>query len=94
MQPLAFSIGFYREDGDFQLLATLNNSDELLSPETFETLRLGLMDKLAVALGEFIELEALQRQDAPDYLEPLVLNLGSLLINLWALHFGSAEEPL
>lgn len=29
------SIGFHRDDGDFQLLATLNNNDERIAPEQF-----------------------------------------------------------
>jgi hypothetical protein len=60
------SIGFHREDGDFQLLATLNNNDRILSDESFESLIDLVRDTLAVEIGEAVEY--LVRQDAPDYI--------------------------
>jgi hypothetical protein len=63
------AIGFYRDDGDFQLLATLNNNDELIASDQFtgivHFLRHHLQDVLS-AQGEHT-LTILERQDAPDY---------------------------
>jgi len=57
------SIGFVREDGDFELLATLNNSAGHLPTEVFD----GLVEKtVGLFRSEGIEVEALEREDAPD----------------------------
>lgn len=63
------SIGFIRDDGDFQLLATLNNNDELMSEEGFIT----LVGKLRSFYGDSVpacmyeDVLAIERHDAPDY---------------------------
>jgi len=63
------AIGFHRDDGDFQLLAALNNNDELIPPDRFagivDFLRHQLQDALS-APGEH-PLTVFERQDAPDY---------------------------
>jgi hypothetical protein len=63
------SIGYYREDGDFAILATLNNNDGLLSDQRFKQL-------IELVEGEYVELlynahgiVVLERQDTPDYVE-------------------------
>jgi hypothetical protein len=60
------SIGFFREDGDLALVATLNNLDEHMSDDEFKT--------LVKAVAAYIELMSkrndvvvLEREDAPDY---------------------------
>jgi hypothetical protein len=67
------SIGFYREDGDFAILATLNNNDELIDGGTFTYLLDMIHDRLQKALsdeqGEILRIETLERQDAPDYVD-------------------------
>jgi hypothetical protein len=70
-QPLlsTAAIGFHRDDGDFQLLATLNNNDELIAPDQFADIVHFVRDQLQTALsaqGEYT-LAVLERQDAPDY---------------------------
>lgn len=59
------SIGIMRDDGDFAILATLNNNDERFEPELFDQLARGLRATMTRVLGEDIEI--LERQDAPDY---------------------------
>lgn len=60
------SIGYLREDGDFAILATLNNNDGYLLSNEFSALI-----KLTIALFsnkiENIDIVALPREDAPDY---------------------------
>jgi hypothetical protein len=73
-----FSIGFYREDGDFQLLATLNDSYEILlqgegyqRPDIHRILA-DEIRKMLWANHDFkshpkVKWVVLERQDAPDY---------------------------
>jgi len=61
-----YSIGIERDDGDFHILATLNNNDELVSVEDFEALLKSTVEFLEKATDEPIL--ALQRQDTPDYI--------------------------
>jgi hypothetical protein len=63
------SIGYFRDDGDFAILATLNNNDGLLSDQKFKQL-------IEAVENEFVELlyythgiVVLERQDTPDYVE-------------------------
>lgn len=62
----AYSIGYFREsDGDFRLLATLNNHDGELERPEFEALinsTLAALQALCVA-----DVVALEREDTPDY---------------------------
>jgi hypothetical protein len=61
------SIGFHREDGDFAILATLNNNDNHIDDDIFNE----LVKLMTMTLGHATErhLVALERQDAPDYVE-------------------------
>jgi hypothetical protein len=61
------SIGFHREDGDFAILATLNNNDNHINAEIFNE----LVKLMTMTLGHATErhLVALERQDTPDYVE-------------------------
>lgn len=59
------TIGYTRDDGDFAVLATLNNNDEHMTDVFFDQLARGLAATLKREMGESIEI--LERQDAPDY---------------------------
>ena len=61
----AYSLGVLRDDGDFHILATLNNNDEMVSEGVFEKMRTTLVAQLSKNLGESVY--AYPRQDAPDY---------------------------
>ena len=59
------SIGFTREDGDFAVLATLNNNDEYLTPSAFAA-----MCEVVRSTFELLvetDIQVIERQDAPDY---------------------------
>ena len=62
-----YSIGFMRDDGDFALLATLNNMDGNMSDDDFESIKQKLMISFSTVIDE--EIICLERQDAPDYVE-------------------------
>jgi len=59
------SIGYHREDGDFAVLATLNNNDEHMSDNAFGDLVDYVASKLYRKL--LCKMVVLKRQDAPDY---------------------------
>jgi hypothetical protein len=61
------SIGFTRDDGDFAVLATLNNNDGHLSDELFGQLVRELTQTLALYTEQ--PMTALNRQDTPDYIQ-------------------------
>jgi len=61
------SIGYHREDGDFAVLATLNNNDGHMSDNAFGELVGYVASKLCRQL--VCEMVVLERQDAPDYVE-------------------------
>ena len=64
------SIGYYREDGDFAVLATLNNNDCIYTPEAFNKLAKGLFAELYMECNiRYPDLVILERQDAPDYVQ-------------------------
>lgn len=65
--PAYLTLGIEREDGDFQVLATLNNADNLMDRNVFESIARNLTDTLAAATDE--KTFALRRQDVPDYIE-------------------------
>ena len=67
MTAFNYSLGYMRDDGDFQLLATLNNNDGDIGTHNFQTLAEHLRDMLEARTGEAIML--LERQDAPDYVD-------------------------
>jgi hypothetical protein len=57
------SIGYFRDDGDFALLATLNNNDGDI--RFFEFMVKDLQRDISQSTG--IECVVLEREDAPDY---------------------------
>jgi hypothetical protein len=57
------SIGYFRDDGDFAILATLNNNDGDFPWFEFMVNEL----KREISHKTEIECYALERQDAPDY---------------------------
>jgi hypothetical protein len=59
------SIGFFREDGDFAILATMNNNDGHMSEIEF----MALVGEVASTFcSELVcQINVLERQDAPDY---------------------------
>jgi hypothetical protein len=61
------SIGFIRSDDDFQLLATLNNNDGILSEADFDALILSTIALYLRSVDESVK--AYIRVDAPDYLD-------------------------
>lgn len=60
------SIGTMRDDGDFAILATLNNNDEHMSEKDFAELTQALVLTIANYTGE--QIQVLERQDVPDYI--------------------------
>lgn len=64
-EPISASIGIERDDGDFAILGTLNNTDGLMQPEDFKTIVRSLARNIAAATTEPVR--AFNRQDAPDY---------------------------
>lgn len=60
------SIGIMRDDGDFAVLATLNNNDEHMSTDAF----MKLVGEVASTLCSKLvrEVQVLERQDTPDYI--------------------------
>lgn len=57
------SIGYFQEDGDFAILATLNNNDGHI--KHFELLIADIKGMVSDCAG--IECVAIERQDVPDY---------------------------
>ena len=67
------SIGYERDDGDFAILATLNNNDELMPQAEFEQFAFEIKERFQLALrdeqGDIRTIEMRERQDTPDYVE-------------------------
>ena len=63
------SIGYHREDGDFAVLATLNNNDGHMDDEDFEYVVGKVFHQIELRTNG-LHLETLERQDAPDYVTP------------------------
>lgn len=63
--PTCASIGIERDDGDFAILGTLSNTDNLMEPDDFKTIVRTLARDVAAATAEPVR--AFERQDAPDY---------------------------
>ena len=59
------SIGFTRDDGDFALFATLNNLDEYFNSYDFKELIHAVASELQATTD--MEVEILEREDAPSY---------------------------
>ncbi len=64
--PMYKSIVYRRDDGDLDLIATLNNSGEHLTEQAFRRLHHIVLGFIAEQTGEAVEV--LSRQDAPDVL--------------------------
>jgi hypothetical protein len=56
-----------RDDGDFAIIATLNNNDDHMSDKDFAELTQALV--LTIANYTDKQIMVLNRQDAPDYVE-------------------------
>jgi hypothetical protein len=56
-----------RDDGDFAIIATLNNNDDHMSDKDFAELKQALV--LTIANYTDKQIMVLNRQDAPDYVE-------------------------
>jgi hypothetical protein len=65
MHNQTVSIGFDREDGDFQIIATLNNNEEVAEEADWECAVAAIVNTLKKATG--LSLAVLERQDAPDF---------------------------
>jgi hypothetical protein len=63
------SIGYYREDGDFAILATLNNNDNNLPDDEFNKLIKLVESEYVEKLYYTHDIVVLERQDTPDYVE-------------------------
>jgi hypothetical protein len=61
------SIGFYKDNGDFAIVATLNNNEGRMSDQEFEAEVERVSSIFAKHLGMWHTF-VLQRQDAPDYI--------------------------
>lgn len=59
------SFGYFRDDGDFAILATLNNNDDFLTDNTFSCLIVNMFSFFADNSNQSVI--ALYRQDTPDY---------------------------
>jgi hypothetical protein len=67
------TIGYEREDGDFAILATLNNIDGLIDDATFASIVDDVTNMVAaVVRNEGVEVTTLERQDTPDYINLVV----------------------
>lgn len=62
-QPI--TIGYMRDDGDLQILATLNNVDEVIDKNVYLESAQLLVNTFKLSTGENII--ALNRWDTPDY---------------------------
>ena len=70
MKSNTVSIGYQREDGDFAILATLNNNDEHMDEKQFDNLIASTVAMIEDATGMIREeIMVLNRQDAPDYVD-------------------------
>lgn len=63
--PKTVAIGYYREDGDFAILSTVNNNDDHLSVEDFMALVQYITDTISVAVEWYII--AVDIDIVPDY---------------------------
>jgi hypothetical protein len=63
------SIGYFRDDGDFTILATLNNNDGNFTDDQFNKLINLVESEFVEKLYQFYDIVVLNRQDTPDYVE-------------------------
>ncbi len=62
------TIGFVRDDGDFEVLAALNNGSDAISDEVFTALTMHLVSILRTET-EDDTIHAMYRQDIPDVVQ-------------------------
>jgi hypothetical protein len=62
-----YTIGYHRDDGDFAVLATLNNNDGHMGDPSFADLLETVRFQLACRLQP-TPIVSIERQDAPDYI--------------------------
>jgi hypothetical protein len=60
------TVGYQRDDGDFAVIATLNNNDKHMDDKVFMDIVHNLADKLCREM--VCQIDVLYRQDAPDYI--------------------------
>ena len=60
------SIGFFKDNGDFALVSTLNNNEGRMSDQAFDVLVKQVSALLVPHLGMW-HTSVIERQDAPDY---------------------------
>ena len=65
MQNQTVSIGYERDDGDFHIIATLNNNDEEAEEADWDYAIAAIVSTLEKVTG--LKLTVLEREDAPDY---------------------------
>jgi hypothetical protein len=64
------SIGYHREDGDFAVLATLNNNDGIYTADAFNRLvQYFFLELKSEQEIYYPDLVILNRQDTPDYVQ-------------------------
>ena len=61
------SIGFYKDNGDFAIVSTLNNNEGRMSDQAFDALVKQVSALLVPHLGMWHTL-LVERQDTPDYI--------------------------
>lgn len=65
-RPRNYSIGYMREDGDLQLLVTINDNDKVLPSARLKLLAFEVKRMIQEKLSDET-IVTLERQDAPDY---------------------------
>jgi hypothetical protein len=65
MHNQTVSIGYEREDGDFHIIATLNNNEEIAEEADWDFAIAAIVSTLQRVMG--LNLAVLEREDAPDF---------------------------
>jgi hypothetical protein len=65
MHNQTVSIGYEREDGDFHIIATLNNNEEFAEEADWYCAIAAIVKTLQKVMG--LNLAVLEREDAPDF---------------------------
>ncbi len=65
MHNQTVSIGYEREDGDFHIIATLNNNEEIAEEADWDFAIAAIVSTLHKVMG--LKLAVLEREDAPDF---------------------------
>ena len=67
MHNQTVSIGYEREDGDFHIIATLNNNEEIVGEADWDLAIAAIVSILKKVTD--LDLAVLERQDAPDFVD-------------------------